>query len=108
MHLRLAAPPPTGRDKEGPQSSAHDVPHGEAERAEATQYRRDDGERHQASKYRACPMKDQVLPEGPPTHPRPLLIIKQPSPEGSLAHPHPLLHQVMTHKPAVQRPISNL
>jgi len=47
------------------------------------------------------------LPEGPPTHPRPLLIEKQPSPEGSLAHPHPLLHQVMTHRLAVQRPTSD-
>ena len=47
------------------------------------------------------------MPEGPPTHPRPLLIEKQPSPEGSLAHPHPLLHQVMTHRPAVQRPTSD-
>ena len=48
-------------------------------------------------------MKEHVLPEGPPTHPRPLLITKQPSPEGSLAHPHPPLHQGMTHWPAVQR-----
>src|SRR5690242_779298 len=37
MHLRLAAPPPTGRDEDGPQSGARDVPHDEADRAEATQ-----------------------------------------------------------------------
>jgi len=37
MHLRLAAPPPTGRDEDGPQGGAHDVAHDEADRAEATQ-----------------------------------------------------------------------
>src|SRR5262249_29111945 len=65
------------------------------------------GECDESSKYRTRPMKEQGLPEGPPTHTRPLLIMKQPSPEGSLAHPHPLLHQVMTHRPAVQRSTSD-
>src|SRR5215467_1949641 len=86
-HLRVHAPPPTACKGGADQDPCADPPDEPPERGGAAQDRCGDGEGNQTSKYPDCPVKEQVLPEGSPAHPRPLLTKQQPPPDRSSAHP---------------------
>src|SRR5215471_12547229 len=93
-HLRVHAPPPTARKGGADQDACADPPDEPPGRGGVAQDRCGDGEGNETSKYPDCPVKQQVLPEGSPAHPRPLLTKQQPPPDRSSAHPahSPVVH----------------
>ena len=85
-HWRLDAPPSTAR-KGGAGQGACPDPHDEPPGVEVAPDRCGDGECSKSCKYPHCPVKEQVLPEGSPAHPRPLVHTQQQPPPCSPAHP---------------------